>query len=72
MRRGMLKTTNRSQSFVATSISRDVHNDILVRKLDSINSTDDVSSTASGPSRSASLRVCLPKTHRVTFSEAMR
>lgn len=76
IRRSMLKSANRSQSFVAPSFSKDPIEESYPRKLDTIMSNEEVSSLqstpASGPSRSASLKVCVPYTQRVTFSEAMR
>lgn len=74
--RSMLKSSNRSQSFVVPSLSKEPIEESNIRKLDPIMSSDEISSLqstpASGPSRSASLKVCIPNVHRVIFTEAMR
>lgn len=76
MRRPMLKSTNRSQSFVAASPGQD-DSDIGGSPLDTIFSNDGElnslqSSPHAGPSRSASLKIRANQTQRVAFSDAMR
>lgn len=74
----MLKTTNRSQSFVAASPSDE---DFLVEDLEDndfntmfeYDSPDIQSeSSKSGPTRSSSLKIRTNQTQRVTFTETMR
>ncbi|XP_055600491.1 bridge-like lipid transfer protein family member 1 isoform X3 [Uranotaenia lowii] len=78
VRKTMLRSTNRSRSFIAPSPTRDdlgesgelstatdrVANNSLLNSLQE--------SPNSGPSRTASLKVKIPQTTRVTFTEAMR
>lgn len=62
--RAMLKTTNRSQSFVAASPSDE---DFLVKDNETGNMFDyDSESSKSGPTRSSSLRIRSHASHRVT------
>lgn len=74
----MLKTANRSQSFVAASPSHDEVDMDNSQHLDTIFSNDcgELSSLQStpnaGPSRSASLKIRANQTQRVAFSDAMR
>lgn len=76
-RRPMLKTANRSQSFVASSPSHD-EVDMENEQLDTIfsNECGEISSLQStpnaGPSRSASLKIRANQKQRVAFSDAMR
>lgn len=72
----MLKQTNRSQSFVATSPSDDDYlvDDIQNQIFDSdggdvVNSD---SPKSSGPTRSSSLKIQSNQSHRVTFTDSMR
>lgn len=83
MRKAMLKSTNRSQSFVASSPT---HEELELERasvdachqLDTIMSNDCGESTSlqsspySGPSRSASLRIRVDPAQRVSFSDTMR
>ncbi|XP_021700280.1 uncharacterized protein KIAA1109 isoform X7 [Aedes aegypti] len=78
IRKTMLKSTNRSRSFIAPSPTREdlieqgecstgieiAANDGLLNSLQE--------SPNAGPSRTASLKVKIPQTNRVTFTEAMR
>lgn len=74
----MLKSTNRSHSFVMNSPTRD---DFAIERengqhLDTIMSFDESVSLSespnSGPSRTTSLKVKIPQPQRVTFTESMR
>ncbi|KAG4067242.1 hypothetical protein HA402_000233 [Bradysia odoriphaga] len=76
MRRSMLKSTHRSQSFVVQSPDRD-DVDAEIGTLDTIFATESElgsvhSSPKSGPSRSASLKIRGNQTQRVAFSDTMR
>ncbi|XP_065078677.1 bridge-like lipid transfer protein family member 1 isoform X6 [Ochlerotatus camptorhynchus] len=78
IRKTMLKSTNRSRSFIAPSPTREdlieqsefstmievTGNEVLLNSLQESPNT--------GPSRTASLRVKIPQASRVTFTEAMR
>lgn len=78
MRRSMLKSTNRSQSFVVASPDHDdVDAERDVCTMDTIFAADNElasvqSSPKSGPSRSASLKIRGNQTQRVAFSDTMR
>lgn len=79
MRRPMLKPTNRSQSFIISSPTRqsmDLDQQSDTTTVEGALAEDDTnsrnSSPMSGPSRSASLRLRVPQSHRVTFNETMR
>lgn len=78
MRKQMLKVTNRSQSFVISSSTQEETDlDDSAINLDTIMSNDGdmaslQSSPYSGPSRSASLKIRIDPSQRVSFSDAMR
>lgn len=79
MRRSMLKSTHRSQSFVVASPDHDdTDAEREVGTMDTIFATDSElgssvnSSPKSGPSRSASLKIRASQTQRVAFSDTMR
>lgn len=76
----VLKSTNRSQSFVVASPSdedflvQDLHDPELNKIFDydksDVNSLDE--SSKSGPSRSSSLKIRSHQSQRITFTDAMR
>lgn len=71
MQRSMLKSTNRSQSFVISSADPETEQDAL----DSIFTADKEiadDSPKSGPTRSASLKIRSNATQRMTLTDAMR
>ncbi len=77
MRRSMLKSTHRSQSFVVASPDHDDVDSEHVGTMETIFAADSElgsvhSSPKSGPSRSASLKIRGHQTQRVAFSDTMR
>lgn len=70
----MLKSTNRSQSFVAASqtdddyLMHDIQNEIFDYDGGDVNSD----SSKSGPTRSSSLKIRSNQSQRVTFTDSMR
>lgn len=79
MRKAMLKSTNRSQSFVASSptheeleLERDAGHTLDTIVANDAESTSLHGSPYSGPSRSASLRIRVDPSQRVSFSDTMR
>ncbi|XP_058820213.1 bridge-like lipid transfer protein family member 1 isoform X3 [Topomyia yanbarensis] len=78
IRKSILKSTNRSRSFIAPSPTKEglleAHDYIALTELGGndglLNSLQE--SPTSGPSRTTSLRVKIPQTNRVTLAESMR
>lgn len=74
MHRSVLKSTNRSQSFVLGSSDSEVNRDVL----DTIFSNDNMDtnildeSPKSGPTRSASLKIRSNASQRMSLTDAMR
>lgn len=79
IRKTMLKSTNRSRSFIAPSPTREdmMESGECSTMMEGMSGNDGLlnslqESPNSGPSRSASLRVKIPQASRVTFTDAMR